>query len=223
LPTPKKGYFLANGEKVPSATQVIGRFKETGGLMQWAFKQGQSGASHLYEQAEKAAEIGTVAHGMVELSIKGVSDREIQIYLEDQLVDAGMAAKAATAFEAYRRWAKNFNVTILEQEIQMVSETYKFGGTPDAVGTIDDRIVLLDWKTSNGVYSDYLLQLAAYQNLWNENKSNMQISGGCHLLRFSKERADFAHHFYGDLSLEWEQFKDLIKCFKRDELIKKRV
>jgi hypothetical protein len=223
MPTPKAGYFLKDGTKVPGTTTVIGRFKETGGLMHWAFKQGQSGASHLYEKAEEAADIGTCAHGMVELHINGVGSEEIDLYAQDKLVDEGMCAKARLAFGAYLAWAKNFQVEIIAQEILLVSEIHKYGGTPDAIGLIDNQFTLLDWKTSNAVYSDYLIQLAAYGHLWNENNPDSPITGGYHLLRFSKENGDFAHHYYASLDMEWEQFLDFRRCYERDKFIKKRA
>ena len=46
-----------DGTKIPGTTTIIGRFKESGGLLQWAFKQGKAGKAHLYEEAEKAADI----------------------------------------------------------------------------------------------------------------------------------------------------------------------
>jgi hypothetical protein len=71
---------------------------------------------------------------------------------------------------------------------------------------VANGLVLLDYKTSNGVYSDMLIQLAAYKNLWEENRPDLPITGGCHLLRFAKERGDFAHHYFQELDDEWEQF-----------------
>jgi hypothetical protein len=223
MPTPKAGYFKKDGTRVPGTTTIIGRFKDSGALMFWAFRQGQSGAARLYDEAEKAADIGTCAHGMVERHIKGVSAEDIEIYAQDTLIDSGMCDKARVAYGAYLSWADNFKVRIIEQEIQLVSERYSYGGTPDAVGIVGNELVLLDWKTSNAVYSDYLIQLAAYGNLWNENRPDQPITGGYHLLRFSKENGDFAHHYYASLDDEWEQFKDFIRCYDRDKAIKKRA
>lgn len=222
MPTPKAGYYTKDGERVPGTTTVIGRFKDSGGLLQWAFKQGKSGKSHLYEEAEKAADIGTVVHGLVEAEVAGRDpDKEIA----EQF--AGMApedrAKVMSGFDAYRAWARNFAIKITDQEILLVSEKYKFGGTPDAVGIINDQIVLLDYKTSNGVYTDYLIQLAAYQNLWNENFPDRPIAGGAHLLRFAKEYGDFAHHYYPDLSDAWRQFLLFREAYDLDKILKKRA
>jgi len=70
MPTPKKGYFLKDGTNVPGTTTIIGRFKESGGLIQWAYNRGKEGLK-LYESRDKAAELGTIVHSMVEEYIKG--------------------------------------------------------------------------------------------------------------------------------------------------------
>jgi hypothetical protein len=92
-------------------------------------------------------------------------------------------------------------------EVPLVSGTHRFGGTPDAVGEFDAKLVLLDWKTGNSVYADYLLQLAAYKELWEENYPDHPITGGFHLCRFGKETGDFAHHYYPALDEAWEAFR----------------
>lgn len=205
MPTPKAGYFLKDGTKVPGTTGVIGRFKESGGLLQWAFKQGQSGKRHLYEEAEKAADIGTAAHAMVEVIINDPK-ADVEKIAADMLPDGDMRTKALSSFHAYQAWARNFKVKVVEQEIQLVSEKYKFGGTPDAIGLINNQLVLIDYKTSNSVYADYLFQLAAYAILWNENRPETPLTGGFHLCRFSKENGDFSHHYFPSLEDETRGF-----------------
>lgn len=223
MPTPKTGYFLKDGTKVPGTTTVIGRFKDSGGLLYWAFSQGKAGKNKLYDEAEKAADIGTCAHAMVEMRVNGRSDDECLALADNMLTDPDMKTKAISAYRAYEAWAKNFNVQILEQEIQLVSEKHRFGGTPDAVGIINDQLVLLDWKTSNSVYSDYLIQLAAYRQLWEENYPERPITGGFHLLRFAKEHGDFAHHYFPNLDNAWRQFILFREAYEIDKELKKRA
>lgn len=223
MPTPKTGYFLKDGTKVPGTTTIIGRFKESGGLLQWAFKQGKEGKSHLYEEAEKAADIGTVAHSMVELHLNGEDLVEIANYLKLQLPDIEMARKALSSFNAYQTWRKNFGLEVVQQEIQLVSEKHRYGGTLDLVGFVPPKLALLDWKTSANVYVDYLIQLAAYKNLWEENHPEQPITGGFHLLRFSKSDGDFAHHHYPNLDEAWEQFLLFRKAYDIDKSLKKRA
>ena len=218
MPTPKAGYFLKDGSKVPGTTTIIGRFKDLGGLMFWAFEQGKSGKARLYDAAEKAADIGTVAHAMVEAYIKGVDfDRApFPLPSEDW-------PKAESAFNAFVRWASQTTLRVVDQEIQLVSEKHRFGGTPDAIGIVGNELCLLDWKTSNAVYQDYLIQLAAYKALWEENHPERPLVGGCHLLRFAKEHADFAHHYFANLDEAWRAFVLMRELYDIDKILKKRA
>lgn len=217
MATPKAGYFLKDGSRVPGTTTVIGRFKESGGLLQWAFQQGKAGKSHLYEEAEKAADIGTTAHSMVEAHIRRQDPAAV--------LDAfpGDKDKVRSAFNAYLDWERMTRLTIVEQEMQLVSEVHRYGGTPDAIGELDGKLVLLDWKTSNSVYQDYLIQLAAYRQLWDENHPERPLTGGNHICRFSKEHGDFAHHYFPDLSDAWRQFVLFREAYEIDKQLKKRA
>ncbi len=219
MATPKAGYRLASGERIPGTTTVIGRFKDAGGLLFWAFQQGKEGKATLYEESGKAADIGTAAHRMVELHNLGGSPESV--------LDAfpGDRDKVLSAYTAYLDWERMTKVKIISgyQEVQLVSETHKFGGTPDAIGEIEGKLVLLDWKTSNGVYVDHLIQLAAYRQLWNECRPDTPLTGGSHLLRFSKEHGDFAHHHFPDLSDAWRQFVLFREAYDIDKQLKKRA
>ena len=215
---PTAPYHLADGTRVPGTTTVIGRFKDSGGLMQWAFQQGKSGAAHLYQEAEKAADIGTLAHAMVEASIKGLDPESVFNGAAPEACD-----KARNAFNEYLEWAAQTDVRITAQEMHLVSEEYRFGGTPDAIGVIGNQLVLLDWKTSNAVYSDYAIQLAAYRQLSNENHPDEPLTGGSYLLRFSKNYPDFEARKFGDLSEAWEIFKLYRRAYDLDKELRKRV
>lgn len=222
MASPKQGYFI-DGVRVPGTTTVIGRFKESGGLLHWAFKQGQSGKASLYEERDKAADIGTRAHNMIERHVNGEKTKDI---IRDEPNE-----QSRNAFEQYLKWEKQNKIKLLSryQEIQLVSPTYLFGGTPDAIGQFGKEILLIDWKTSGKIYPDYLIQMAAYQHLINdgymmENGMSMgvKVGGGAHLLRFSKEYGDFNHHYYGDLSDAWEQFKLYRSAYEIDKRLSDR-
>ena len=218
MPTPKAGYHLADGTRVPGTTTIIGRFKDSAGLMHWAFKQGKLGKERLYEEAEKAADIGTLAHAMVELHIKG-DDPHVAL----AEADGDMRGKAQSAFKAYLAWEGMTKLRVIEQEMQLVSEKYRYGGTPDAIWLINNELCLLDWKTSNSVYGDYLVQLAAYRNLWEEHNPDRPLTGGFHLLRFAKEYADFAHHYYPNLDSAWRAFTLMRELYEIDRELKQRT
>lgn len=220
IPHPRLGYKLADGTKVPGTTTIIGRFKDSGGLLYWAFEQGKAAErgeiSKLYDRRDQAADAGTLAHAMVEAYINKDP--------EPSIPDTDIGKQARQGFENYLRWQSNNRIQIIKQEEELVSETYRYGGCPDAMGLDSEgRLCLLDWKTSNGVYQDYIIQIAAYRNLWEENYPDKPITGGFHLLRFSKEHADFTHHYWNDVDEGWEQFKLFRKAYDLDKILKKRV
>lgn len=201
MPTPKEGYHLKDGTKVPSTTTITGRYKDSGGLMDWVWEQGIAGIPWR-ETRDKAGEKGTKIHGLLHLRL-----------MENPVLS----------------WPGLTHIKVLWQETSLVSEVYKFGGTPDAIG-IDTkgRYVLLDWKTSKGFYGDHLLQLAAYNTLWNENYPECKIGGGSYVVRFTKG-GDFIKFLAFDapdipncpsLGLAWEQFRDLVPIYKREKPLK---
>jgi len=220
---PKGGYKNSQGKRVLGVTTVIGRFKDSGGLMYWAFKQGKAAErgeiEKLYDKRDEAAESGTLAHEMVEADINGNDYAEC---VKDDTPEE-TAKEAIAAFDAYRNWASMTKLKIVEQEMPLVSEEYQFGGCPDAIGEINNELCLVDWKTSNGVYPDYLIQLAAYKQLWEENNPDRPLTGGFHLCRFAKRNGDFAHHYYPELKEAWKQFILFLAAYKIDKELKARA
>ncbi len=219
--------YKVDGKRVPGVTTIIGRFKDSGGLIYWAGKQGErverGEIDHIYDTRDEAASLGTLVHEMVEAHIDGVEfyfpgekqgDDRQQINVEDK-------EKVWAAYGAYFEWQKNCGMEFVAQEIPLVSEQYLFGGCPDAIARINDKLCLIDWKTSGGVYPDYLIQLAAYKHLW-EEAGNEPIEG-FHLCRFDKEYGDFAHHYYPELDDAWLQFLLFREAYDIDKRLKKRA
>ncbi len=211
---PKGGYRNSKGQKVLGVTTVIGRFKDSTGLLYWAFEQGKAAErgeiERLYDRRDSAAESGTIAHSMVEAHIN-----------KEPIPDGPQDSK--NAFQSYLSWESMTKLKIVEQEMPLVSERYQFGGCPDAIGEINGELCLVDWKTSNSVYQDYLIQLAAYKQLWEENHPDRLLTGGFHLCRFAKSYGDFAHHYYPELNDAWEQFKLFLQAYKIDKRLKERT
>jgi hypothetical protein len=251
MPTPRAGYRNRDGVKLPSVTTILGRFKDSGGLIKWAYNQGRAhenlalrglpGPSHLYDKVEEAAAAGTIAHDMIEHAILKRLPYGAGFELPASADNAKpeVIERAKNAFRQYERWRMNTRIRIIGTELMQVSERHGFGGTldavglelppgvsdaaadeaeaagwpPDAIAELDGKVVLLDWKTSNAIYADYRYQLAAYALLLEECKPEWTPQT-FHILRVSKENADFAHHSYGDLNrakkifLGWRELYD---------------
>ena len=243
-PTPAAGYYLKDGTRVPGTTTTISRFKDSGALIRWAAKvgweQGRAGeALDVYKKRDDAANIGTLIHAFIEAHLRG--DKHIDLP-PDTAPEA--IERAKTGYSAFLNWEQRTRVKVLVQEIQLISEKHKFGGTPDGIAQIGDNpnvieiidgrpqlkagakppvLSLLDWKSSNSVYSDHLIQVSAYKNLWEENFPDLLLNGGYHIIRFSKEFGDFSHHFFENLDEAWEQFLLFRRAYDIDKILARRA
>ena len=212
MATLKGGYHLGAGTRVPSVTTVLSRFKDSGALIRWAFNCGRDGID-MNAVKERAADAGTLAHQWIDDHIHG---RE----LAASTLDEEQTAQARNAFGQFLLWRERYKLEIHETELPLISEIHGFGGTFDAV-TVDGKPAILDWKTSNAIYSDYLVQCAAYALLWEENRD--QPIDEVHILRVSKDHADFEHRSFSGIAVQKHQFVLYVKAYALDKITAKRV
>jgi hypothetical protein len=217
MPRPKGWipYTLKDGTPVPGVTSIISRFKDSGALIWWAWNEGHEGRDYRVTR-DAAANAGTIAHGMVDAAIRRHS------YMPPADADAITIERAVGAFNNFQAWSAQTNLKPVETEQRLVSEKYAFGGTLDAM-LIGGKLSLGDWKTSNRIYEDHLVQLAAYGILWAENYPDRPIEGGYHLLRFAKDAPDFSHHHYGELNDAARGFLLMRELYDISQRLKARV
>jgi len=212
MATPKQGYFNKEGKRISGVTTILGRFKECGGLIHWAWDLGKQGLD--YRQVrDDAATAGTLAHDAVEAHIHG---QPFEWQGEPEIVE-----KAKKSYSGFLEWSEAHKFQVTHTELQLVSEVHQFGGTLDAMMLLGKRS-LGDWKTSGSIYQEYLCQLAAYGILWEENYPDEPIEGGYHLVRFDKEFGDFTHRWWGELEDARKMFLHLKDAFYLDKEVKKR-
>lgn len=205
-----KGYFAADGVRIPAVTTILSRFKESGGLLYWANQQGLEGKT-LEEAREPATGTGHLVHSMVEAKLHRQPLPEVK------------SLEAISSYQAWLEWWEGSKLTVEATEIALVSEEYRFGGTID--GILRDskgRLALGDWKTSAGIYVDYLLQIAAYGLLWDE-VNDEKLEGGFHIVRFSKDHGDLEHRHFSHLEDARDMFLLLRQAYELDKTVKKRA
>lgn len=154
-------YYNSDGLSVPRVTEILSKMIHKEQLMYWANHLGFKGERYK-DALNNAAIIGTNAH------------KAIEIYLNDKFI-----TKDNIPFLGFLNWMNiildNFNkVEYVYVEHKIVCKW--FGGTLDALFKIDDRIFLIDFKTSNYITYTYFLQLAAYRFMLN-SEENINIDG----------------------------------------------
>jgi hypothetical protein len=191
----KKGWWViptqvyrVNGVRVPSVTTVIGQNLgwSKDALLWWANQEGLQGRNHR-ETSNKAADAGTLGHGMVEREVKNLEPIDLGPYSED------LRSKAVRAYMAWGKWRDSVDFHLLASEISLVSRSWGYGGTLDIVAMVQGQRALVDLKTGNGVYADHIIQLSAYQQLWSETHPDEPLDKII-LLRLGKDDGEFDPH-----------------------------
>ena len=215
MPTPKAGYYL-DGVRIPATTSILSRFKDAGGIIHWAWALGMEGKDYR-EVKQEAADAGTCAHDMAECYVTGRA-------FDPSPYSVETLARAENGFTAFRNWAEQSRLEIdpTRTELSLISKVHAFGGTIDAPLRFKGKRRLGDYKTSNAVYVEYLMQMAAYGILWDETFPEDPITG-YDLIRFDKTYADFAHFSFNELDDAREEFLHLRKAYELDQKLKKRL
>ena len=108
-----------------------------------------------YRDRDRAAARGTEVHALAEQIIFGHTV-EVPDYIAGHV-------------HGYTKWLDQWEVAPIVTEKPCANREWWYAGTFDAIvkfgaGQLAGARVLLDWKTSKGVYGETALQLAAYQH-----------------------------------------------------------
>lgn len=193
-------YRTKSGILVPGVTTVLNLLAKPA-LIYWAWNLGMKGED-FRKIRDRAADIGTVTHYLIECDIKDEKPD-----LED--FSPSVLKKAKIAFGAFRDWRKTYRVKTVDCECELVSEKYLYGGKLDWVATdAAGHLLLLDVKTSKGIYEEHKYQLAAYWQLWEENHPDKPIAKAS-IIKLDKETGNFSFHPFACLDNELRIFLHL--------------
>lgn len=173
--------YTYNGNIVPRVTKIISRCIHSDSLMYWANSLGFKHQSYK-KTIDAAANIGTHTHN------------NIDSFLEDENHIADEYNMPYQSYNAYQSFLKWFNTIISIAQVKVIFHektlTCKyFGGTLDGLYEINGKIYLVDYKTSNHITFNYILQLAAYRYML-RTELGIEIDG-CIILQLSKESISY--------------------------------
>jgi len=85
---------------------------------------------------------------------------------------------------------KTHKPKLMASELHLFSDELQVAGTMDLVVELNDKLWLLDIKTSNSLHDTHDLQLACYQQMWNESFDQKINNAGILWLKASTRGAD---------------------------------
>lgn len=202
-------YFLEDGTQVVGTTTITGILAKYP-LYNWYWKLGRDGVDHR-KHLDFLANVGTLAHSMIFHLLKD-EEADTSDYSQNQI------ELARNSFESFLRWEEQHELESILMEEPLVSEKYKYGGTPDFYGLVDGIETLLDFKSS-GIYPDQFIQLSAYKNLLEERE--MEVKRCWVLVIPTDKGGDFKEAQKEDVSKHWEIFLHCLPIYNLQKEIKR--
>lgn len=223
---PKKHKYYKDNEELYSVTQITNIVAKPG-LKYWSANQAgkyienyfEAGKEYVFDETEikdlakeasdahkdrTAVNIGALVHSFAEDYLQAKLNNETE-------PDLPVNEEAKSAAKQFLDWYSENDIIPHQTERIVYNDERQYAGTLDLLATINDKLTVIDFKTSSGIYPEYWLQVAAYaEALTNERVgAGKSLPEGVGIVRFPKDGADFeAELEYGDdLWWHWEAFQ----------------
>jgi len=217
-------YIDSKGNKIPSVTEITKLVTGADALMGWAYKLGVIG-KNMYKERAKAMKTGTETHEFI-----NAFDQN-----PDKMMEEGIPKdkeEVRIAFSSFLSFHNNHKYSTVANELRMICECpfhEPYGGTMDKVAIFDkDSLQLLDWKTGEKVYENYLMQLIGYAHLWENgfvvdgdepNQLGKRIDG-FHIVCLSKDNTSYKDYFFKREDDQEQCWLDCVKLHYSKNMIK---
>lgn len=188
------------------------------------------------DKLDEASNIGHLAHNWIEQYITACLQSNLtrKAYLFNNLP---LQEQAANCCRAALSWMDDHNIRWISTEKKIYSLMFGYAGTMDGLCWVDscqdpkccrenfiDRLSVADWKTSNELYPEYLLQTAAYMQAYMEEFPEERVVDRW-VIRLGKEDAKFdPWHLYGsDFDEDLEAFLDTLHLTRSIKVVRERM
>lgn len=197
--------YTVGGVIKPSVTGIVKVLDKSGPLMGWVAKLAS-------EEVAKSLKPGTA---LDEIEIKDLCDRIKKAHRKASQKPADIGQMAHDWFEAYGKaeisgtkkpeypvnrmlqscvdafldWVKKNEVKFIACEAKIYSRAHGYAGTMDLDGYVRDKRGVWDYKSSNAIYPEMGLQLAAYKQAREEEGHGPYEETG--IVRVGKDGGEF--------------------------------
>jgi len=203
-------YYINTGDSVPGVTTVLGILAKPA-LIVWANKLGLKGIDST-RYKDKMADIGTITHLLIMHHLKKTTP-DLSEYSQHDIDIAGNCMKS------FYEWEKIHKLEPLMIETPLSSDIYGYGGTPDYIGLVDGKLELMDFKTGNGIYPEYLYQLSAYRQLAKESGHEINRA---RILRIGRDDNEgFEERLTVKFDLEFQLFLHCLSIYNLQKVMKR--
>lgn len=153
---------------VPSVTWIASFYPKGVGFYKWLANTGWNEAE---AQKEAAGIKGTKVHRALEDLVAGKEVRMENKYPNPQSEkEEELGIAEYECLLSFVEWARETKPTFLRSESVVWSTEYGYAGTVDLVARIGEETYIIDFKTSQNIWPEHRIQLAAYRQALREEK-----------------------------------------------------
>jgi hypothetical protein len=220
-------YYETPAGVLPSSTTILGILAKPA-LVNWAVKttigflaeklddiksgkitlSEENASSILYEAKrrhrdikEESADIGSLVHEIIEFSLNGNDTSKL------------INEKTEKPFNGFLEWKSKRKFSLVGSEM-VVWSRLGYAGTLDCAAYLDGKLYIIDFKTSNAIYSEYVMQVASYIKAYEENTGDIVEGSG--ILRLDKVTGmpEWVEFTKEEIELAFKKFKCLLEYYK---------
>ena len=186
------------------------------------------------DKLEDAGDVGHAAHEWIEASIRNaitfnqgvVAEMTAMAPIDERAVNCGLAAHA---------WMVAHNVRFQSTERYIYHRELGYAGTCDGTALVDscdnpaccarifqDELSIIDWKTSNYLYVEFLYQTAAYQAALEAEFPDKRYAARW-ILRLGKEEGDFSSWYAKNFAEDFAGYRAALTLNRVHKSVEKRM
>lgn len=160
------------------------------------------------EKSEAAAELGTLLHDFAYYSELNNKEKVQEVLTIAERHPEWQKIK--NEIDKFEAWKKENEDEMVASESIVASPIHQAAGKFDRLARRNGLLILSDFKTSNSIYIDHKIQLAAYRFMIRE-WLDLEVNG-IEILRFGKDDGQFETELITDLKLLQELEMQAIRC-----------
>lgn len=191
-------YFVWQDNKLlgtfPSSTTILNAYPQSQYLTKWIAENGWEESQRIKTEAGTS---GTKIHKACDYLEEGITLNKLDYSLEEWW-------KIST----FVQWHKDYKPELIATEIPVFSKKGKYAGRVDRVYKIDNKIMVLDFKSSSALHPHFPLQFASYAKAIEEN-SDIKIAGTAALLLGANNKNGYRFEEYPQWQQHYKVFKNV--------------
>lgn len=227
-------YLLDDNTTIPGVTTITGILDKSQPIKWWAVNEARDYIKETMEPGKEYDEVeineladsARTAHMNTSsnaISIGNLIHEYCEDYMDYLLHDAEEPrfpdnSEAQESCIEFLDWLEQNDVQPICMEQMVYHPSIGYAGTYDLKAEVNGELLVIDYKTSSGIYEDYLAQVTAYA--FGEELRTGEDVDGIAILRFPKEKAGFEEKIITDreeLERHFEGFKGCKKVLEWEE------